>query len=58
MGKGENFGIEMKDDYTNNHYHGVTDEVKPDWNYKGMVEDGRILFRVGYAIGQSNEWHE
>ena len=58
MGKGENFGIEMKDDYTNNHYHGVTDEVKPDWDYKGMVEDGRILFRVGYAIGQRNEWPE
>ena len=56
MGKGENFGIEMKDDYTNNHYHGVTDEVKPDWNYKGMVEDCRILFRVGFAISQHNEW--
>ena len=21
-----------------------------------MVEDGRILFRVGYAISQRNEW--
>ena len=23
-----------------------------------MVEDGRILFRVGYAIGQHSKWPE
>ena len=54
--KGKEFGIEMKDDYTNNHYHGLSDEVKDDWNYDGMVQDVRILFRTGYAISQHDVW--
>ena len=33
-----------------------TDEIKDDWDFSGMVEDAQILFRVGYAIGQHNEW--
>ena len=58
VGKGKDYGHEKKDEYTNENYHGVTDEVKDDWNYDGMVEDGRILFRVGYAIGQYSKWPE
>ena len=54
--KGKEYGLEMKDDYTNNHYHGLTDEVKDDWNYDGMVQDVRILFRTGYAISQHDVW--
>ena len=58
VGKGKDYGHEKKDEYTNENYHGVTDEVKDDWEYDGMVEDGRILFRVGYAIGQHSKWPE
>ena len=58
VGKGKDYGHEKKDEYTNENYHGVTDEVKDDWKYDGMVEDGRILFRVGYAIGQHSKWPE
>jgi Zn-dependent M28 family amino/carboxypeptidase len=54
--KGKEFGHEMKDDYTNNHYHGLSDEVKDDWNYDGMVQDVRILFRTGYSISQHDVW--
>ena len=54
--KGKEYGLEMKDDYTNNHYHGLSDEVKDDWNYDGMVQDVRILFRTGYAISQHDVW--
>jgi len=54
--KGKEFGHEMKDDYTNNHYHGLSDEIKDDWNYDGMVQDVRILFRTGYSISQHDVW--
>ena len=54
--KGKEYGLEMKDDYTNNHYHGLSDEVKDEWNYDGMVQDVRILFRTGYAISQHDVW--
>ena len=56
--KGKDFGMEMKDDYTKNHYHQVSDEVKADWDYTGMVQDARILFRVGYALSQHDKWPE
>ena len=55
-GKNKKYGLEMKDIYTKNHYHSLSDEVHGDWDYEGMVEDNRILFRVGYAIGQHDEW--
>jgi Zn-dependent M28 family amino/carboxypeptidase len=56
VGKGKDYGHKKKDEYTNIDYHAVSDEIKEDWDFSGMVEDARILFRVGYAIGQHNEW--
>jgi Zn-dependent M28 family amino/carboxypeptidase len=56
VGKGKEYGHKMKEKYTNIDYHAVTDEIKEDWDFSGMVEDARILFRVGYAIGQHNKW--
>ncbi|MDC0234875.1 M28 family metallopeptidase [Candidatus Marinimicrobia bacterium] len=56
VGKGKVYGHKKKDEYTNIHYHAVSDEIKEDWDFSGMVEDAQILFRVGYAIGQHNEW--
>ena len=56
VGKGKDYGHKKKDEYTNIDYHAVSDEIKEDWDFSGMVEDAQILFRVGYAIGQHNEW--
>ena len=56
VGKGKDYGHKKKDEYTNIDYHAVSDEIKEDWDFSGMVEDARILFRVGYAISQHNEW--
>jgi len=56
VGKGKVYGHKKKDEYTNIDYHAVSDEIKEDWDFSGMVEDAQILFRVGYAIGQHNEW--
>ena len=56
VGKERGYGHQKKDEYTNIDYHAVSDEIKDDWDFSGMVEDAQILFRVGYAIGQHNEW--
>ncbi len=56
VGKGKDYGHQKKDEYTSIDYHAVSDEIKDDWDFSGMVEDARILFRVGYSIGQHNEW--
>jgi Zn-dependent M28 family amino/carboxypeptidase len=54
IGKPAGYGIEKRDEYTKNNYHQPSDEVKPDWDLSGAVEDARVLFRVGYAVAQAD----
>jgi Zn-dependent M28 family amino/carboxypeptidase len=55
-GKPAEYSKTKRDEYTNNDYHKPSDEVKPDWDLAGAVEDFRVLFRVGYAVAQSAGW--
>ena len=55
-GKNKEFGKLKKNEYTDNHYHSLSDEIMDEWIYDGMIEDNKILFRVGYAISQHDEW--
>ena len=51
--------MKKRDEYTTKDYHQPSDEVKPDWDFSGGVDDGRVLFRVGYLVAQADhvpEW--
>ncbi|HKG92931.1 MAG TPA: peptidase M28, partial [Gemmatimonadaceae bacterium] len=37
-------------------YHKPSDEVKPDWDMAGIVDDTRLLFRVGLAVANGEDW--
>jgi len=54
VGKPKGYGMQKRDEYTNNDYHKPSDEIKPDWDLSGAVEDTRALFHVGYAVAQSD----
>jgi Zn-dependent M28 family amino/carboxypeptidase len=54
IGKPKGYGIQKRDEYTNNDYHAVSDEIKPDWDFSGAVQDMQTLFKVGYNVGQAN----
>jgi Zn-dependent M28 family amino/carboxypeptidase len=54
IGKPNGYGVQKRDEYTNNDYHKPSDEIKPDWDLSGGVEDMRVLFRVGYAVAQAD----
>src|SRR5947199_779103 len=59
IGKPANFGQQKKDDYTAHHYHQVSDEVDPNWDLSGAVQDIDLLFEVGYQVAngdRSPEW--
>ena len=59
IGKPANYGQEKKDDYTAHHYHQVSDEVDPNWDLSGAVQDVHLLFEVGYQVAngdKSPEW--
>jgi Zn-dependent M28 family amino/carboxypeptidase len=53
IGKPKGYGIQKRDEYTNNDYHKPSDEVKPDWDLSGGVEDTRTLMKVGYIVAQT-----
>jgi Zn-dependent M28 family amino/carboxypeptidase len=55
VGKPAGYGIEKRDYYIRNDYHKPTDQVKPDWDLTGAVEDLDVLLEVGYRVAQSPE---
>ncbi len=40
------------DEYTAKDYHKVSDQVKPDWDLSGAVEDIELLFKVGSDVSE------
>jgi Zn-dependent M28 family amino/carboxypeptidase len=58
IGKPEGYSQKKRDEYTNNDYHKVSDEVKPDWDLAGAVEDTQLLFEVGYLVAQGDKFPE
>lgn len=58
IGKPEGYGKELTKAYTANDYHKVTDEVKPDWDLTGAVQDLQLLYGVGYQVAEGDTWPE
>lgn len=54
IGKPNGYGMKKRDEYTARDYHKPSDEVKPDWDLSGAVQDVRTLFRVGYVVAQTD----
>jgi Zn-dependent M28 family amino/carboxypeptidase len=49
-------GEELSNDYTANNYHKPSDEIKPNWDLSGAVEDTRLLIALGYVVAQSPDY--
>jgi Zn-dependent M28 family amino/carboxypeptidase len=58
IGKPESYGREKRAAYTARDYHKVSDEMKPDWDLTGAVEDLQLLFEVGYRVAQGARYPE
>ncbi|MBV9110593.1 MAG: M28 family peptidase [Gemmatimonadetes bacterium] len=56
IGQPADFGTRVRANYVANDYHKPSDEVKPDWDLSGMVEDTRLLFRVGLDVANGSTW--
>ena len=56
LDKPEGYGIAKREEYTANDYHKVSDEVKPDWDLSGAVEDLTFMYELGAALAASDEW--
>lgn len=58
IGKPEGYGQEKRDEYTARDYHKPSDEVKPDWDLAGAVEDLQLLFQVGHRVAEADRYPE
>ena len=58
IGKPAGFGRQKKDDYTAHHYHQLSDEVDPNWDLSGAVQDLQLLFEVGYQVANGDKFPE
>ena len=54
--KPEGYGIEKRTEYTVNDYHQVSDEVKPDWDLSGALEDLTFMYHMGAQLAAGDEW--
>jgi Zn-dependent M28 family amino/carboxypeptidase len=58
IGKAADYGKQKRDEYTNNDYHKPSDQVKPDWDLSGAVEDAKLFYLVGSHIANASTWPE
>jgi Zn-dependent M28 family amino/carboxypeptidase len=57
-GKDPEYGKKKRDEYTEKDYHKVSDEIKPDWDLTGAVEDAQMLTMIGYRVAQGDKYPE
>ena len=58
IGKPPEYGRKKRDEYTEKDYHAPSDQVKPDWDLTGAVEDAQLLFAVGYRVANADKFPE
>ena len=52
-GRPEGWGAEREEEWVGTLYHQPADEVSPDWDLAGQVEDARLLFQVGREVAEA-----
>jgi len=58
VGRPTGWGLKKHEEYTANDYHKPSDEIKPDWNLAGAVDDLRLLATVGYNVANADKYPE
>jgi hypothetical protein len=48
----------MQEEYVKNDYHKPSDNVRPDWDMSGTVQDAHYYFLLGYKVTQAEKYPE
>ena len=54
VGKPAGWGKEQHEKYEAKNYHQPSDEIQPDWNFDGMIEDAQLGFWVGLNVANAD----
>jgi Zn-dependent M28 family amino/carboxypeptidase len=52
-GRPPGWGRERREAWEETRYHQPSDELTPDWDLSGAVEDARLQFELGYSVAQA-----
>jgi Zn-dependent M28 family amino/carboxypeptidase len=58
IGRSADWGKAKRDEYTEKDYHAPSDQVKPNWDLSGAVEDAQLLMAVGYRVANADRMPE
>jgi Zn-dependent M28 family amino/carboxypeptidase len=53
IGKPPGFGKAARDQYEEKDYHQPSDELRPDWDFSGAIEDAQLLFYLGAKVANA-----
>ncbi len=53
VGRPAGWGKERQEAYTATDYHQPSDELRPDWDFSGLVEDAELLFYLGVKVADT-----
>ncbi len=56
IGRPAGWGEQVSDAYTAQHYHKPSDEVRPDWNLSGALEDLQIYYAIAARAAGTRVW--
>jgi Zn-dependent M28 family amino/carboxypeptidase len=57
-GKPADFGMKQRERYTSDDYHKPSDEIKPDWDLSGAVQDVQLYLILGYRVAGASKYPE
>jgi Zn-dependent M28 family amino/carboxypeptidase len=52
------YSKQKRDEYTDRDYHKPSDQIKPDWDLAGAVEDAELMVAVGYRVANADKFPE
>ncbi|MFB1484353.1 M28 family metallopeptidase [Corallococcus sp. RDP092CA] len=55
IGRPEGWGKQQRGQWETKHYHQPSDELRPEWDLSGAVEDARLFFLVGAQVARAPE---
>ena len=58
LDKEEGWGLEIRERYTAEDYHQVSDEVKDYWDLSGAIDDLELLYEMGRDLATGQAWPE
>jgi Zn-dependent M28 family amino/carboxypeptidase len=56
IGRPKGWGQQVSDAYIAQHYHKPSDEIRPDWDLGGALEDLQIYYALGARAASTTAW--